>query len=379
MPGSSNMQDRSFKRKGTRMELREPLSISHAVKKQRASSEQDLAGQGPGLVALGEDAVNTIQVFLPIQDAVSLMRTCKSLMSWCRIHILFYLVMRGKQVESEKILEGNSSLLLQAVNVTDPVNRTFKNIFIFQYALWSLDFWMCRMLLTYLAREEAVAQIKDWLSDEKKAGQHGRFFDLNSLVLAYMEFHGSPSEEAWRKLGHVQGLLPSAIVQDFVNSKSPFQISFLEENNKAVRPIESKHFSVNDWRKCVNIYGGRSPEISYAFFGSHLLLNGGEIEMAPAGCMTWHDLNKLILGIANLCEDTHCPEYDPNPTNCHIHADEVCRDLLRGDIYSIQQHTLYRKTSTNRLLEDLGMDPGFPLQPSYELEVPTSSNINRMS
>lgn len=342
MPSSSNKQNRSLKKR-TRDEISDQLPCSQVVKKQRVSSEQALVRQELGLLSLGENTASTIQLFLSIRDIVSLMSTCKDLMSWNKIHILFYLVTRGMQSESEKILEGNPSLLLQVANVTDHVDRTFENIFILQYALWSLDLWMCRMLLTYLSREEAVAQINDWISDEEKIAQHGRFFDLNDLTIAYMRFNRSPSEKALMEISAMQSLLPLALIQEFANSKHPFLISSSgqltdADLNGRGRPTE---FEITG-----------DPQFSYYYqyiiCGSDSFNEDGVQKIIPAHFYSWDEARDLANENSPVCEDSNCPQY--NPDNIHSHLEEQLRGVVRQEFLSFKRHAQFHKRSIREIV-----------------------------
>ena len=73
---------------------------------------------------------------------------------------LLQYVAQGEQDKAEELIEKDKNLLLHAGTVKDLSGREFKQITVFQYALWAIDWHMWTMIQKYLPAEAQVKQFQ---------------------------------------------------------------------------------------------------------------------------------------------------------------------------------------------------------------------------
>ncbi|MCD6040152.1 MAG: hypothetical protein K0S27_1552 [Gammaproteobacteria bacterium] len=136
------------------------------------------------------------------------------------------LVAEGKKEEAEAMLKADPALIFQSGEVTDLSHRKFHHITGFQYALWALDWKMCKMLLNYLPPHEAGLQAR---ALQENGTAHGEHFDFGPIIRAYQKYEkvyadwpggregiGKTLQPCWcTEVGGAQFLLPAHVIQQF--------------------------------------------------------------------------------------------------------------------------------------------------------------------
>lgn len=138
-------------------------------------------------------------------------------------------VAAGKQNEAEATLKKTSVLALGRGTVTDPANRTFKNITGFQYAVWALDWQMWKMIRKYLPFEAAQEQAKGFVEGSWVTEQ-GEQVNWKKLIEAYQTLIDNWNSWNWQKsnkhwvqeIGGAQGLCPIHVLQECNQSGRSF-------------------------------------------------------------------------------------------------------------------------------------------------------------
>ncbi len=87
-------------------------------------------------------------------------------------------VTEGHLIEVEKLLQKNPQLVFSTGTVTDLSNRTFKNITVFQYAVWALDIEMWDVILNYLDKPSACTQLQLLEACPENYSQYGANYDI---------------------------------------------------------------------------------------------------------------------------------------------------------------------------------------------------------
>jgi serine/threonine protein kinase len=99
-----------------------------------------------------------------------------------KVLALLTCVMRGDLEGVEGLLASNKALVYAQGDITDLSKRTFARITVFQYAVWALDKPMWDLILRYLPKESAAAQLQALESeraDIRKA--HGTNYNFEEL------------------------------------------------------------------------------------------------------------------------------------------------------------------------------------------------------
>lgn len=191
--------------------------------------------------------------YLNLVDQSSLCRTNKELNRLFKAKIsaahLLQHVARGQQDAAEALLQQNSELLVEKVQVTDYSGRTFKNITAFQYALWALDNDMWQMILKYLTADQAFAQLSEHESKKMEyTTAHGIHYDFKKLldvlkiyIERYLDLDSSQRRAYWGKeVGGEQRLMPAHVMQEYCRPDISFYDRDWSDNKKLLRTTKIK-------------------------------------------------------------------------------------------------------------------------------------------
>ncbi|MDP1603722.1 MAG: hypothetical protein Q8M03_10705 [Legionella sp.] len=147
-------------------------------------------------------------------------------------------VARGEQSEAEKLLKENpdAHFLLQSESFTDYSGRTF-NCTAFEYAYWSKDTHMCRMLIQYMDEEtkrkmlvrcEAMEEhgLSYHQNGEAKNSKHFDFKPLIDALQDYVDEFDKRSwderDTAWLKVGIPERDLPAYVAHEYCRPDRSF-------------------------------------------------------------------------------------------------------------------------------------------------------------
>lgn len=145
-------------------------------------------------------------------------------------------VVRGEQMQAEKIARTSPLLALKKSKIKDYSERQFLHTSPLQYAAWALDSFMLQMLLHYLPineHETALNQLNDldqngiyYLFENKLYCEaHYNFFTLINIIYTYINnvHHWLPEQQRnyWRyQVGAEQRKAPAHVAQAYCHSKS---------------------------------------------------------------------------------------------------------------------------------------------------------------
>ncbi len=168
-------------------------------------------------------------------------------------------VVEGEQDKAERRLKKNPELALLPSDVTDLSGRIFKGITGFQYAVWALDWHMWTMILKYLPKDQATAQIKamdrgSWVLQHRESGD----WLTRNLIDAWQTqinlLNKKQRDEAvtqWeRKVGGAQYLLPVHVINEYCHPNRSFEPcpDFTEsEPLPRTRKIDNEDMEAGDW------------------------------------------------------------------------------------------------------------------------------------
>lgn len=142
----------------------------------------------------------------------------------------------GKQKKVEIMLSKNPSLALIPSDVIDCAGRHFKQITGFQYAIWSLDWYMWEMIKKYLPDEEIRRQITG-LNNGAWVKEHGTQVSWQNLINAlqtyldkYNSWSSTECEKHWiQTVGLAQTALPAHVINEYHDHGG--MIPFLRRTN----------------------------------------------------------------------------------------------------------------------------------------------------
>lgn len=152
-------------------------------------------------------------------------------------------VAAGRQDEAEAMLKKDPRLALFSGTVTDHANRTFRNITGFQYAVWSLDWHMWRMIKKYLPPEEARLQAESFATGSwvKEHGEHANWYKLienyQTLIDNFSGWYYNGGINSWEKIndhlihqiGSAQSQLPMHVIQEYCQPSRQFSWGCVED------------------------------------------------------------------------------------------------------------------------------------------------------
>lgn len=134
--------------KALQTELAKPLSTTNPIHDERSTSPTE------SMTSSSRSTSPDAMVELPPHQgqftAISAQPTVEALIQF---------IMDGDQAQAEAMIQADRSLLSCQGNGVNPASKSFKNIFPIEYAVWSRDFRMLRMILTYMDPKEALTQI----------------------------------------------------------------------------------------------------------------------------------------------------------------------------------------------------------------------------
>ena len=142
-------------------------------------------------------------------------------------------VVKGEQLQAEKMLRETRHLALASGTVTDHASRTFNDITGFQYAVWALDWHMYRMILRYLDSSAAQSQAQGFTTGPW-VEQHGIQANWQNLLDAYEYYLDNYSRlfkaSKWTELNNIwltqiggaQKLLPMHVLHEYCHPSRPF-------------------------------------------------------------------------------------------------------------------------------------------------------------
>lgn len=142
-----------------------------------------------------------------------------------QVHILLLHVVRGEIAQAKAMLMQDPGLLLEKGTVTDYSHRKFKDIYAYQYALWSLDTEMREMLLQFLPIEVAKQQLKE--HEEKIHHPHGKYYSFEPLKAALKAYKDNYSQWSFdqivnnwcENIGEAQSDVPAWLANKYCGSK----------------------------------------------------------------------------------------------------------------------------------------------------------------
>lgn len=163
------------------------------------------------------------------------------------------------QLFVKDLLTRSPEFLLERGDVTDWAGRTFKNITVFEYALWARDFKMIEMMLACIPQNTSGEHLRKELLIQAEKGKKftyfheydrpnlidgfpdGTFtreketrtethFDIGPLCLAYQNYEEHFSRRSWQQravywsqlIGFLQRQLPIHFLQRFCDPTTPF-------------------------------------------------------------------------------------------------------------------------------------------------------------
>lgn len=160
------------------------------------------------------------------------------------LNALLSSVSMGKQCEAEKLLQISPELMLEKVNFTDSMNRTFLNISAFEWVLWAWDTrYMVNMMFKCLPDDEKGLDLVNQLKNQYELHQkNGITYVSDNQTIREKHFNFSPLIDAlemakarcdkWelseRKthwstvIGKIQRTLPIYILQNYCDPTTPF-------------------------------------------------------------------------------------------------------------------------------------------------------------
>ena len=190
---------------------------------------------------------------LDSKDQSALARTSNRYHSLFNSHIraakLLRFVSRGAQRHAAESI--NRELLLIRTNVTDYSGRTFNHITAYEYAYWSKDMAMCRILDTHMdctARARTIESIEAIKRRGLTYTQHGivhsgsKHFDFTPLQTAYVQYlalyqlrpANTNLKTAWFAIGLMQREVPAWVAQQYCHdSRCPEKLSFYSWDSRS--------------------------------------------------------------------------------------------------------------------------------------------------
>ncbi len=139
-------------------------------RKRQDESNQPVVSSSSATNALPDDIIGIlIAPYLTVQDTASLSASCKFFYKPLKENMeqsagrkLLQHVAYGEQDDAENMLKNNPNLAFIQASVTDYSGRMFEKITVIQYAAWTLDIHMLKMLLRYVSdNKEAWDQLND--------------------------------------------------------------------------------------------------------------------------------------------------------------------------------------------------------------------------
>lgn len=151
-------------------------------------------------------------------------------------------VVRGEQYAAEKILKTNPGYLLARSDFLDCSGRHFKNVTVFEYALWAMDAHMYKMMIRCVPENDIGMQLRQALLEQYEAvekyglayvldGQstfrnsHFDFKPLLDALEAYIQNEKSQSSEEclhWTAIAKAQYRVPAHVVNEYCHSDRSF-------------------------------------------------------------------------------------------------------------------------------------------------------------
>lgn len=138
---------------------------------------------------------------------------------------------KGEVDKIREIIAKHPDILFRKTAVTDYSGRTFSNISPLQYAAWSLDIDLIKMMMNYLTSDEQQKiALQQFIELEEHGTEHGSHFDLSTLISAlqtyldhYQSWDQQQQKEHWcRIVGGAQRLLPANMVNEYCRNDKIF-------------------------------------------------------------------------------------------------------------------------------------------------------------
>jgi hypothetical protein len=225
------------------------------------------------------EALSTALPFSPLRAVHSVQKTERK-----DVHKFLNYVAKGQQDKAEAMLIINPSLATELGEVVES-KRSFRWITGFQYALWSLDIHMCKMIQKYLSPEDAYAQAVDSTTPENavwvKAQGINASHVLDELISAYsiaidsyIQGKYDEGDAAWFRVGAIQGVVPAHVAQEFCHENRSF-FPTPDFTDLSERLTRSQQTDEGEWFSC-SFNGG--------LLGEHAVVRGANKQAQAAGC-----------------------------------------------------------------------------------------------
>lgn len=129
-------------------------------------------------------------------------------------------VTRGKESSAEAMLIQNPELIFKKDFVTDYSGRKFQNISGFQYAAWSYDINMLRMMLNHISKDQKKIASEQLEELEVKKTEHGAHYDFVPLLEALVTYTTNKDQHRnshyWRTvIGNEQKFVPAHVANEY--------------------------------------------------------------------------------------------------------------------------------------------------------------------
>ena len=122
-------------------------------------------------------------------------------------------IMAGNEAKAEDMIKADSDLLYRKASGHNPANKQFNDIHPIEYAVWSRDLRMLKMILKYIDPQDAAAQIKN--------SQYKRIFSLapfcthlNTFVQKRGMLTESKKKTLFENINKAQQSFPAHIIQE---------------------------------------------------------------------------------------------------------------------------------------------------------------------
>lgn len=128
----------------------------------------------------------------------------------------------GRQKKAEIMLSQNPGLALMSGDIIDCAGRHFKQITVFQYAIWALDWHMWTMISKYLPEEEIRKQIAGlsngvWIKNYGTQASWQNLIDaLQQYIDNWSSWNAEQCEAHWiKQVGGSQLYLPAHVINEY--------------------------------------------------------------------------------------------------------------------------------------------------------------------
>ena len=159
---------------------------------------------------------------------------------------LLQFVAEGEQDKAEALIQKDKNLLLHPGTIKDLSGREFKQMTVFQYALWAVDWHMWTMIQKYLPKEAQAQQCQEL---ETQGTGHFSLQGLMNALQTYVDNaakwnYDQRADDHWCKVvGGAQQALPVHVVNEYCRGDRPFHPCPQEWESKLPRTREMEVYN----------------------------------------------------------------------------------------------------------------------------------------